>query len=857
MPLSGKALSLIRHFPDFYSASSGPQFQQLITVLSEALDRGEADLMRVLRSHFVDTAGNTGSQGFLKAQRGDLDQLFALYLERLGGTSQLIQVNAQFQPDDLLQLEALVRAIAHPQAIEHSETAPDSRIVLCCDVQRRFRDHAANKLAQVQRFDVTHARLSPEQWRQPGGMLVRLLVVQDALAVDLKQRLSPPTLAQLQAYQGEEPVPPALLAAFTADINQQLTQRHLPRAFRERQQQIFLAQGLKSTVESLQAGDGFLPDAIATQLARALRKRLPLPLQKPLFTASQVPLTADFARQLVPALQTLLQKPEMVASFGAIAQGVATVPPVPTNLELSDPAVDTLLTAALTAMTRLLAGPEDPLPSPPTLPPFVEDLRQRQPVGSDLMRLNRLLLEASYPYFVPASDIPSEAEARAAVVALLNQAILPDPDFYRRHQSFFDATGLDAEAQHLIEQQARSPLPLPHVQRLNRLLLEAAFPTELQKSYVPYRERLRELIQVLQRGASTRQGIQDIVAANLGIFGDTPAAVAARQTIEIEEYQPRLFRPAPVSVQPFTARAPEPALPQTLTLENPNVDPTPVTLRLRLEDNRTETNTDLAPLTQVSWISPTTGTYFTYYGSLAVGDELWVLADGRLLLNGVAIAPPAALDTPTDAASLPTLVLPVGTSDWRIEALIGELPGRLGQAQFDFARFDQTQNRATTLSPEQARRYRFRVTYELTHLTPGTFLIKVPGAIPGFTDRFDAEGDHPSSQVAAIINRVRAAGIDFAIAYVQTFTEYHRITDWLTVEPAYRASHPLFDQIAGQLPDQPLHFLEHHGIEEEDFEAASELKPYGTASVQHQMSDRLVLSGAFDYTRFDWGNTFA
>ena len=61
----------------------------------------------------------------------------------------------------------------------------------------------------------------------------------------------------------------------------------------------------------------------------------------------------------------------------------------------------------------------------------------------------------------------------------------------------------------------------------------------MEKSYAPYRERLFGLIQVLRRGASTRQGILDIVAANLGIVGDDPGTRAARARIDIEEFAPQ------------------------------------------------------------------------------------------------------------------------------------------------------------------------------------------------------------------------------------------------------------------------------------------------------------------------------
>ena len=46
-----------------------------------------------MRAHWVDKANNEGSQGFNSTQKGDLDKIFTLYLESLGGTSQLNQTH--------------------------------------------------------------------------------------------------------------------------------------------------------------------------------------------------------------------------------------------------------------------------------------------------------------------------------------------------------------------------------------------------------------------------------------------------------------------------------------------------------------------------------------------------------------------------------------------------------------------------------------------------------------------------------------------------------------------------------------------------------------------------------------------
>lgn len=850
MPPSGKTLSLLSRFPAFYDTGEASHLHQLMAVLGAALEGVEADLVRVLRSHFVDTANNSGSQGFVHTRRGNLDQIFALYLEKLGGTSQLIQVNAQFQPGDVLELEVLVDRFV----------APDPTDTLGQYLRQRFQTQSPEDFQQLARFHVRHAHLKVDQWSQPAHLVTQLVIGQDALTQYLRSQLSEVTQAALDRYDGSDAVPPDLLAGVTNDINRQLNQRQLAVAFRQRNQQLHLEQALQAALMvvtnslAISPTRPLPPDSVPQSLARAIRKRLSLPLQTQIFqrqqriTQGQTTLNQpQLIAQLLPELQALLPQPEIYTHLLAVSQG-QPVPPAPTepvSLQLLPAVVSSLLQAASQVMTRLLAGPNSSLPTVDARLTYLES--QTAATEPERQRHHRLLLEASYPYDVPASHIPPPEQAQSTLRKLLNEVVLPDPEFYSQQASFWQTLTLDSETQPLIDKQTSTGLDSSLLQRLNRLLLEAAFPTELLKSYVPYRERLRELIQVLQRGASTQQGIRDIVAANLGIFTDSEAAQKAREKIEIEEYLPELLNGSPVVVQPFTEGAAVGDLPRQFTLTNPNVEPTAVTLRLALDDNRQPPQSELAPLSQLTLVNAVTGAYFTYDSALQAGNRLSLLANGRLERNGE--------DRGVEA--LPVLVLPVGESVWYFTAQVGELPGRLNEAQFDFSRFDQAEGGRQAMTAEQAGNYRIGVAYDLVKLTPGTFLVKVPWDIPGFTDRFDDLNDHPRSQIPGIINRVRAAGVDFAIAYSKTFRELHRHQDWLTVEPAYRLPHPLYDSVATQMPESPPHFVEHHQIEDRNFDLRSEQKPYGAEGVEHRMGDRLLMSGLFDYTTFDSGNTFA
>lgn len=300
---------------------------------------------------------------------------------------------------------------------------------------------------------------------------------------------------------------------------------------------------------------------------------------------------------------------------------------------------------------------------------------------------------------------------------LLNQVILPDPEFYWRNEAFFQHLILDPEAQALIQ---AAKLEARSRRRLNRLLLEAAFPTALQKSYVPYRERLRDLIQVLMRGASTQQGILDLVAANLGIFADSEAAQAARKTITIEEFQP-VLESETVRVMPSVREAADGAAAtdgwlNPFTLTNPNVEPTAITLALSLTASPTIAKASLARISRLTLVNAEDQRpYFTYGGGLEAGDNLRLQADGRLVRNGAYIA------------TMSPVVLPVGHSNWYLTAHVGEWPGRLDQGQFDFSGFDQAESTVRPMTAAQARNYTFIVNSDLVGLTPAVFRSMCPG----------------------------------------------------------------------------------------------------------------------------------
>ena len=100
----GRTSGIISRLPYFYR--SGERYNnlyQFLEVFGSLLDEAESDLVRVLHARWVNTANNLDSQGFDTGQKGDLDKIFSLYLENLGGTSLLRQLGRPTEDDEAYQ----------------------------------------------------------------------------------------------------------------------------------------------------------------------------------------------------------------------------------------------------------------------------------------------------------------------------------------------------------------------------------------------------------------------------------------------------------------------------------------------------------------------------------------------------------------------------------------------------------------------------------------------------------------------------------------------------------------------------------------------------------------------------------
>lgn len=942
MTLNGRTLSIIRRFPHFYAPDDpNSPFHQLLEVFGQTLNQVEADLMQVMRSHFVDTAENVGSEGYTSAQKGDLDRIFTLYLERLGGTSQLRKVNQVLQASDLKQIPEFVQELLHADdtlasylwkklplgtqrilnryQVSNSRFLSDLRVPISQvltllatfpldEIARTvpLSQHTKQLLQTYKPSKASRTELLkrlPEELRI--ALVIKLLTAGDAVTLFLRQHFSPTTEQLLAAYDGQNPVPEGLTAAIASDFNQILPDPFLYKAFQDRGLQITLAMQLRE-LKDLSITDQPLTNS-QIAIARAIAPRLSLQAKEQV--QDETSNAAQVQRLLVAELKPLLQKISFCQQLQAIAAPAVSDSPVSIRPPWSERSLRWILQATQRAFIELFTPSGLSFFPPLDIQPFVVPY----PTGENLERLNRRLLEATFLLELPRSHTPTIAELSEKLVDAFNEKVLKDPNFYRDNQSTFTQFSLSPETQNLITEleESQQTTSEAKITRLNRLLLETVYPAYIEKSYVPYRERLKRLINVLKNGASTQEGIVDIVAANLGInrdrsssiqpweqllFSLSPALESAlnrfiasgelqqafaaqgimlsfgatvvmkseqqwivtdvgkgevytiqkqaggfgvyRQLIRVIEYLPE------TEVKTFTVH-PKPSVeatnqslltqPLTFQLTNPNLVPAIPTIEIRVRDVRSpeQKTQELQPLTNLRLVNRTTQEFIQYLGVIKCDEVLLFLADGSVLVNGVMVK------NPENALVGKIPAMPLESSEWFVEAFIGYSEATFDQTLFDFSLFEAV--RLDPITTEQASSYVLegRVSYE--RLTPGSFMVRIPWDIPGYTDRFDETLDHPRHQIHTLIEKVKAAGVESVIAYEKQFSAEDQGTqDQLWVKRS---------------PFQEIHELVDHDL---DFRSQQYLYGQGEdQGIEHEMSDRLVTSATFDYTHFDSLNGFA
>lgn len=730
---TGKTKGMLRRLPHFYDPSmAGPLLVQFVDMFGRRLERGEVDLYRVLHAHHVETADNEGSKGFTAPaeKRGDLDKIFALYLESLGGTSQLIKLNPRFTVRSL-DARRLARLLT-------DDAGHDAALAQLQPYLKKAFAPATWTLLEAYRVEntaFTADEITP-------GFALELLLGDAPVTEHIRAKLPPETQALLAAYGGGVVIDKALREALLDALNDIVLRD--PSLFRTRHTYF----------------EGLV-------LRQQVRDVLPTFSRKAAFPET----TTLETRRLTRAW-------DLISSINKDFLGKAFLQDLKTakDQRRRPPEENERLLA-------LLAYAE-----PAAVPP-----------GDDLKRLNRMLLEAAYPYdaetrpwgFAPR-PMPSLQEVRAALVKEFN-ALLERDDLY--HPNRFP--DLEEDLPYLRKRYAGEPV------WLNRILLEAAFPLTVEKSYAPYRERLRALLRVLQRGASTRQGVLDVVAANLGIVGEGPAAQAARERIMIEEYLPKQTWFFDGAVRLFEAFE--------ITNTNPSQE-TPeiwVTMRWAGPDETPRT------LANLRFVDTNTGRSVRFSGRMQTGDRL-VLKGQTVLLNGI---------VPTEGMTGAIPVLPRDRSTWRLETDVVTLDEVAPEDEVQPpGRFDaETFGHAVFMEDDPVARVEV-VSYQYT---PGVFTVMIPWHIPGFTDTFEETEDHPRHQILTLVNRVKAAGVQALVAYHQTFEETHEITDGLRWVGRGR-------------------FPAAHAMEE-----AFEISSRQTNQEDHAVQDTLNVGGVFDHTRFD------
>jgi len=402
-----------------------------------------------------------------------------------------------------------------------------------------------------------------------------------------------------------------------------------------------------------------------------------------------------------------------------------------------------------------------------------------------------------------------------------------------------------------------------------------------------YRERIKALIGVIRRGASTVEGIRAVVAANLGIIGNDPAAKYARDQIRIEEYLPTANE----------TLAPNLALYTPFSVVNPNPIHIPIGFSIKVTGDLP------VPLVGLYMELPALRQTIGCPVSLIKNDVLYLFYDKTALLNGQA--------APTFGTGIQ---LPRGESKLQAGAKLGYPQGRFDQSALDRAtfnielaeamgRFDAPKEEGFDLATFALTDPVLEVKVLRYDISPGAFTVSLPWDSPGFTTAFqlpaeariilekngfvpppDLEqttyerladlttadwfvaqnnletrdavleklaplllpGDdlfglmetNPRAQIKPIVDRVRAAGVYALINYEKRFSESNDLSDLVMLSAKHRA------------------IVEDIGMLPATHDKLSVLTLQKPDPETHDIGDGLTLSVMLDFTQFDSLNGF-
>lgn len=352
-----------------------------------------------------------------------------------------------------------------------------------------------------------------------------------------------------------------------------------------------------------------------------------------------------------------------------------------------------------------------------------------------------------------------------------------------------------------------------------------------------YTSRTIGLIKGLMGGASTKEGIRQIVAANLGLAEKEAIQAETIKRIEVNEFSPQ-FISQPAVTLPVVG---------DLRLVNENTIASP--LELRLHVNRKF----YADLKEVKLIHVQSGAFILLKGPFLRGDILLLQSDGRAFRNGTPIRYRGALP-----------LLPPGESLWKFDARpapvlthfdqvgfdqaifsevgMGE-PGYFEYASFDQAFFqDNKPMEAVVFDETFFDNSRFEhddragfLTISYKRMHPATFQVSIPWDIPQSEYEMREPSIEARNGILHIVDKVKAAGVASEVAYKKEFKEDQGLEDLLHVrirrEEEAELKSPTFKIKAIQKANQ--------------------------GAISHKITDQLHLRGVFDHTSFDSLNTYS
>ena len=709
---TGKTSAILKRLPHFFNPDEIGDFMlNLVDVFGKNLEQTESDLYKVLQSHHVRTADNAGSQGYFASHesQGDLDKIYSLYLDAVGGTSQIVSMNPYFT----------IRSIDAKKMFQNLFCGKESNLNnLIIEAFKYTSDYDKN-ITVINRYKPEFAHFSPDK--------------------DISVKFVTDLILRKKLFDDNETFTEYLFNKLPNDILQLLTEF-----------------------------SGTLSKELKEKLTDFLNKTV-------LYDRSFFTLNYKFFKNfnLEGETQELLNRVYKEFLKKKYREEYAEEPGI---LEEKLEALD-------------------------------EYQSDKVISNIELVKVNRLLLNHvsgsdGVKWGFEKKSFPDIEKINLILTEMFNQVIDP--------QNYY--TGTMSETLRKLFVKDNFPGleydydDLKKIYKGNivwffRILLEEAFPLEIEKIYRSYQKRLRAIIEVLKNGASTKKGIIDIVAANLGIFDNDSQSIKARKLIRIEEYDPKETHFAKKKINIY----------DKFIVKNNNPEQETPGIRITMLKSDIE---------KISDITISDGNKdFSINVEMKSGDQLICERD-YITLNGVEVK-----------KSYKGSFLSLNgyeEKEWSFEA---KVLCKDDNTFKDLARYSRGHSFDKKLFAGDENVVNIEVlSYKLT---PGRFKVIIPWNIEGYTNKFTDSKDHPRHQILPMINTVKAFGVKAEVAYEQNFKETHEHKDKIGIA------------VKGDLLN-----TEHEISDTLSVESRQKSKEV------HEIKDNLKITGVYDYTRFDSANKF-